>query len=215
MASENDAAAPTGSASRSSRRAKPQAVSLRNNPKPVSDGSAPISSKTGTAKPITAFPQDGRIETVQLMLFFMDREGERYWQRNAVFVSIITALYGLFLLKISEFSAFQCITVGLFGVVISRAWLEVLSISKFYAERWRQDACAYVKSHADLADVLHTVCGEPLVDRPAGPGSSAVMKGLARISQLTWYSVLAYGVAAGIVPICEWKTLFPWLGGMC
>jgi hypothetical protein len=181
-------------------------------------GNAPAPARlpsTVSVKSATTFPQDGRIEAVNLMLFFMDREGERYWQRNAVFVSIITALYGVFLLKLGEFSSFQCIIVGLFGVVTSKAWLEVLSISKFYAERWRQDACAYVKSHSDLSDILHTVCGEPLVDRPSGPGSSAVMKRLARISEATWYCVLLYGAAAAVLPICKWATLFPQLGGIC
>jgi hypothetical protein len=161
------------------------------------------------------YAQDGRIESIQLMLHFMDREGERYWQRNAVFVSIITALFGLFIIKLSEFGPIQFLFLGMFGVIASRAWVEVLDISKFYAERWRQDACAYVKSHSDLASVFHTVCGEPLIERPSGPGSSAVMKRLARLSQVTWFAVIAYGVLMGVVPICGWQDLVPWLAKLC
>jgi hypothetical protein len=146
---------------------------------------------------LTPEPASERLQMLHMMLHFMDREGERYWQRNGVFVAIVSGLFGLYLAKFEDFVGILSVFYGTFGIIIAVGWLQVLRSSKFYAARWRLDAREYVKRFPDLEDAFRTVAGAPRLERPAGGRSSEVMKIFAYLTAI---------VAAGILGLGIWQS---------
>lgn len=146
---------------------------------------------TGQAMPVG--DEDQRVTLIHLMLEHMTVEGERFWQRNGVFITIASGLLGLYAIKVNELSGFAHVAYGLVGLIIASGWRQTIIASNYYAERWRVDAREYVRLHPDLADVLRTVAGNSRVPEPKGPKSSVVMIRLAVLSRCFWSAVIVWG----------------------
>jgi len=197
-------------------------------PEPTPSGAVPpegttvqpgVSDQRPPAPPISSRPalpagdEDPRVTLIQLMLEHMTIEGERFWQRNGVFITIATGLLGLYAVKSGDFFGVAHMAYGVVGLVIAAGWRQTIIASNYYAERWRVDAREYVKLHPDLADILRTVAGNSRVPEPTGPKSSVVMIQFAVLSAWFWGAVIAWGVvqllfvpwpSSGIVgqPVC-------------
>lgn len=143
----------------------------------------------------TELEVDRRVTLIQLMLDQMTVEGERFWQRNNVFITIVTGLFGLYAIKFDDFFGAAHIVYGVVGLVIAIGWRHTIIASNYYAERWRVDAREYIKTQSDLVDVLRCAAGNPRVVEPKGPKSSAVMIRFAVLSAWMWGAAILWGAA--------------------
>ncbi len=139
-------------------------------------------------------PVSERLQILHMMLHFMDREGERYWHRNGVFVAIVSGLFGLYLAKFDDFAGPFSIAYGIFGVVIGLGWLQVLRTGKYYALRWRLDAKEYVKQFPELENSFRAAAGNPRIHHPGGGKSSDVMRVFAGMTILVSLGVFGLGI---------------------
>lgn len=135
-----------------------------------------------------------RLKLIELMLHHMTIEGERFWQRNGVFITITTGLFGLYAVKGQDFSGAFHIVYGFIGLIIGIGWRHTIIASNFYAERWRLDAREYISRFPELADIMRTAMGRPRIESPKGPKSSKIMIRFAVLSSFFWLGTMGWGV---------------------
>lgn len=76
-----------------------------------------------------------RIEKWKTLAELWDKEADRFWARNNVFLVVNSAL----LIVVSAFveEPIVCIIVSSFGVVFSLFWYRVNLMGKYYLDRWK------------------------------------------------------------------------------
>lgn len=76
-----------------------------------------------------------RIEKWKTLAELWDKEADRFWARNNVFLVVNSAL--LIVVSVFVQEPIVCIIVSFFGVVFSLFWYRVNLMGKYYLDRWK------------------------------------------------------------------------------
>lgn len=142
----------------------------------------------------TSLDVDHKISLITILLSYAAYEGQVYWQWNTLFVTINSAMMGLFVAVFDRLAPIIIVLLSVFGVAISLAWRRVLIYGKFLAEKWREDARAVAYSDPVLRDTFRALLKAPRIPAPAKTKPSQVTKSLAICFQVLWTAIGIYGV---------------------
>ena len=76
-----------------------------------------------------------RIEKWKTLAQIWDKEADRFWTRNNIFLIVNSAL----LIVVSSFvqEPIVCIIVSVFGIIFSFFWYRINKMGKYYLDRWK------------------------------------------------------------------------------
>lgn len=142
-------------------------------------------------KPQQVLENDTRnlIERFKIIAEAMDRENDRFWTRNTVFVTISAALLALFAGYGESMGARASLYLALFGLVVSLAWVQVIRMGKYYWTRIYLDAKNLIEPQPDLADSLASWTDKKRGVRPWGPRATRSVQIVAIFTVILWLMI--------------------------
>ena len=149
---------------------------------------------------------ENKLSIISTCLSYSVYESNVYWQRNAIYVTINSVVFGLIAAKIEDTSNFALLVVCLFGVYFNFYWHHVNKYSKFFAGRWRQDAAKIIENDQVLKNCFLSLLDKQEVLRPKGFLPSQVMNNLALFFKYIWILGLVIVVLDILTEIPEMVT---------
>lgn len=135
-----------------------------------------------------------KILAITLCLNYAINESNVYWQRNAIYFTLNSILFGAVVAFPDQFRGVIMPLLGLLGIAFNWHWPHVNRYSKYFAERWREDARSIALEDDFLRDSLRTLLRKPRIAAPKGPLPSVVMNRLGGAFRLIWAAVLVIGL---------------------
>ena len=134
-------------------------------------------------------------EILKLLRELTEKESDRFWTRNNVFVTINAGLLAFLAASYDEVPPFVFLAMCGFGIATSLAWYQVSRAGKYYAQRWRLAARSLAESDDQLAEKVPLLAGVNNLDKPSGPSSSRCMMAMALVAATIWLLLVGYGIA--------------------
>lgn len=144
-----------------------------------------------------------KISAIDTLMNYASAESQMYWQRNSVFITINSAMIGLYVAVKGNFHPIVVIGMGLFGQLLSYAWIRVMIYGKFFAEKWREDARYIARTDESLIEAYSALLNRPRVERPSYAKPSVVMRRLGFAFQVLWGIVMCVGLYSLYLYIVE------------
>lgn len=76
-----------------------------------------------------------RLEKWKTIVEIWDKEADRYWMRNNIFLIVNSAL--LIVISSSVQNFLLCMIVSIFGIIFSFYWYRINLMGKYYLDRWK------------------------------------------------------------------------------
>lgn len=145
--------------------------------------------------PIT---REERLLAIQTCLNSAIYEAQVYWQRNGLYMAVNSLLMGALFVTYESWSPTILLAFGIAGSLLNWHWPHVNSFSKYFAERWREDARALIRDDASLAEYIRAPFAHARVASPTGLRPSSAMNRLAHILRTGWIVLgcVAFAMAA-------------------
>ena len=141
--------------------------------------------------------KEKEIELIKYLRDLSEKESDRFWTRNNVFVTINAGLIAFMASSFSSLDVFIISIISLFGIFISLAWWQILRTGKYYAQRWRNASRSLAKQNEYIIENVSILAGKIEDKQPRGPKSSQCMKWLAIFTSLIWLSIGIYVLTNG------------------
>jgi hypothetical protein len=138
--------------------------------------------------------KDKEFELVKYLRNLSEKESDRFWTRNNVFVTINAGLLAFLASSYSSLDRIMIMFICVFGVIISAAWLQISRTGKFYAQRWRNASRELAQQNDYIIEKAPILAGVKKTKEPRGPSSSRCMKWLAIISVMIWLLIGIYSI---------------------
>lgn len=135
-------------------------------------------------------------EILKLLRELTEKESDRFWTRNNVFVGINAGLLAFLAASYDEVPTFVFLGMCGFGIATSLAWYQISRAGKYYAQRWRLAARSLAASDDELAKKAPLLAGVKNLDKPRGPSSSQCMMAMALVAATIWFALAGFGIAA-------------------
>jgi hypothetical protein len=134
-------------------------------------------------------------EVIKLLRELTEKESDRFWTRNNVFVTINAGLLAFLAASYEKVPFFVFLGMCGFGIATSLAWYQISRAGKYYAQRWRLAARDLAASDDQLTQKAPLLAGVKNLDKPSGPSSSRCMMAMAIVATVIWLLLAGYGIA--------------------
>lgn len=149
----------------------------------------------GASRQIAPSPTiEEKILAITVCLNYAISESNVYWQRNAIYFTLNSILFGAIIAFPGQFEGLVLPLVGAVGTAFNWHWPHVNRYSKYFAERWREDARAIAASDPFLEDSMRALLRRSRIPEPEGPRPSVVMNTIAATFRVIWLAVIAVGL---------------------
>ena len=147
---------------------------------------------------------DQRLSIINTCLYYAIYESNVYWQRNAIYLTINSIMLGAIVAFSNNLNSFLFLTVGGFGVFLNWYWLHVNKYSKYFAERWREDARTSAKGNIELAKSYKALLGKSRIECPTGKRPSQVMNQMCASFRILWIIITLIGLYLVTIEILKY-----------
>jgi len=137
------------------------------------------------------------LELIKLLRELTEKESDRFWTRNNVFVTINAALLAFFASSYSKLPVILYGSLCLFGLTTSLAWFQISRAGKFYAQRWRLAARDLAHRNPSIKRKAPLLAGIKNLNKPSGPSSSKCMMIMSLVSAFIWLLLSMYTLIWG------------------
>ncbi len=137
---------------------------------------------------------DQRISVINTCLSYAIYESNVYWQRNAIYLTINSIIFGAILAFSQKWNSVLFLLIGCFGIFLNWYWVHVNKYSKFFAERWREDARIVAIGNDLLEETFKALLKKPRIKAPSGKKPSQVMNQMSGSFILLWIIITLIGL---------------------
>ena len=137
---------------------------------------------------------EDKVLAITACLTYAISESNVYWQRNAIYFTLNSILFGAVLAFPGQFDGVILPLVGAAGTAFNWHWPHVNRYSKTFAERWREDARTIASSDPFLEEHLAALLKRSRIVGPKGPKPSVVMNNMAAAFRVIWLVVIVVGI---------------------
>lgn len=137
-------------------------------------------------------------ELLKLLRQLTEKESDRFWTRNNVFVTINAGLLAFLASSYTNLHYVIFLTLCFFGLATSLSWLQISRAGKYYAQRWRVAARQIAEAQKEIKSKAPLLAGIKNIKKPWGPTSSKCMMMMAVVTVFLWTSLLIWGFFSGL-----------------
>lgn len=135
------------------------------------------------------------LEIIKYLRDLSEKESDRFWKRNNVFVTINAGLLAFLISSYSNNDNYIVILICVFGFITSLAWFQISRTGKYYAQRWRNASKELAKNNYYIKGSARILCGQiNVIKKPKGPSSSNCIKCVALITAIIWLLVASISI---------------------
>jgi len=133
---------------------------------------------------------DVELGLMKTIIESLDRESDRFWKRNTLFVTISAALFALTAGYGDSIDAGMKIAISVFGLVVALAWCNAVVMGKYYWLRIETDLKDVLKRKTGLDIMMDSWFNKRKMNRPKAIRPTTCVFIVAIVSSVIWVVLL-------------------------